>query len=132
MAEIVESYGRWLMAYRWDLFCTLTTRYDRPTINGCSRMFRELMADTCGPDAFAFCAIERAGRYHMHALLGGTHVPTSSISRYWQKHGRAEVLKYDPDMGGAFYIAKGIPSGKCETLILGKWPDRQVKADAPR
>ena len=116
-------YGTWLNEYPWDYFLTIAPRYEGVTSEACIRICRNFLNRHCGPGSYAFCPVERAGRNHIHALIGGTSITPESAIAVLSRHGRVQIDPYIRDGGAAFYTAKGIHTDFCAYEILGQWPD---------
>lgn len=59
---------------------------------------------------------------HLHATVAGTaSVACPSMARAW-RHGRAEVVVYDPKLGAAYYMAKEIGGRVLDYGVSDKLP----------
>ncbi len=64
---------------------------------------------------------ERLGRFHLHALLGGTGgLLETSLGREWRA-GFSLVKRYDPALGAAHYITKYATKGLADYDVSGGW-----------
>ena len=107
------AWDDFLRERTWTHCATLTTEAPM-TATALRRAFerfqREVARLAVGPVPFFYsveCG-ERAGRLHVHALLGGTaHLTTRDIASRWQ-HGHTRVLIYDPSRGATGYVSKDV------------------------
>lgn len=114
MPDVVGALGRWLDAYPWSSFATLTFR--RPRWKNALRFIRPLLvhaaaASSAHGAARAFAAEEHhkdGQRLHLHALIYTPGWP--DLSDWWswwfRKFGRAKFSLYERDKGAHFYVAK--------------------------
>lgn len=107
--KTVEQYTAWLQEQEWSYFATLTTRFPL-TLKSGRRLMVKLAKNTCQTrDDMIFWVAERfeaRDGYHMHALVK-SRMSAEEIWTWWfKRYGRAQVLAYDPNVGGAGYVAK--------------------------
>lgn len=154
-----EAWGPWLQGHQWSHWATLTFRPPRPreglgkarpyghkrVIVGPSEQFaHEAFADFIRrldnprvPTVAWFRGDEfgRAGRRHMHALLGGRleGLPEGSgeqwITEQW-RHGWAKVDRYDPERGAGHYVAKYVTKDMGDYALGGPIRQRPVPRDS--
>lgn len=117
-----------LEAIPWEFFATLTFAgtLPKPSI-AYSQAFKWLqkIADIHRrPYNLLLLALrgeqgEQNGRFHFHALVGGTTTRNYISSQHMMEHfwkvdnrgARVEVRRYDPSLRGASYITKGVKNG---------------------
>ena len=113
------AWDEFLHRYAWAHFGTLTAAEEWSA----ERLRREFLDGWVRRAAWHarspvpwFAVIEKGpvgGRAHLHALVAGTaRVSTKVLEAAW-RIGNAQVRAYEPQRGGAFYVAKSIPDG-CE------------------
>ena len=107
--ETVAQYTDWLKAQEWSYFATFTTSFPL-TLKSARRLILKLADKTCPTQGdLLFWVAERfevREGYHMHALVK-SRIGATEIWSWWKKrYGRAQVLIYDPNVGGAGYVAK--------------------------
>ena len=107
------AWGEWLSEWPWDWWATLTFRGEGYSHAAASRAFerfaRRLQRDSPSLGYFVGHEVGNLGRLHLHALLGGLSPFTSRRAAwgFWfEKHGRAHILPYDPRLGATHYVAK--------------------------
>lgn len=111
--DLTCTWGEWLSTWPWDWWATLTFR-DEYSPNAADRAFlrwaRWLRTDSPSLGYFVGHELGRiGGRLHLHALIGGLQPQvyrTAAWKRWHDRHGRAEILPYDPDRGASHYISK--------------------------
>lgn len=125
-ARLREEWTRHLAQYEWDHYCTLTSeptvadRLRREFVNG---FVRRLARATQGPVPW-FYTLERgaAGTAHMHALIAGTHRLTlEQVQRAWRL-GFAQVRRYDPARGAAYYLTKRLDTAAADYDVSSRLP----------
>lgn len=123
VASSVFALGQFLNEYDWDVFATLT--FKEPRTRSTIRLIRPwLKAITHHKKNHrAFVAEEwhkDGERLHLHALV---QCDKEIYRRYaWQwwfnRHGRARVLPYDPERRASWYVAKYVAK---EIVDSGRW-----------
>ena len=109
--------GKWLNAYRWDHFVTVTYHYSAVGERQFYRWIRRLEQSAQQPVRYAmFSELTTAGFLHHHALVYGTaQLPDERLMDAW-KSGRSDAQAYDPERGAAYYVCKRY--GKDELALL--------------
>lgn len=109
-SEIIQQYGDWIEELaEWDYWTTLTFR-DEFSISSARRAGEHFMK-AVNPST-AWWAIENGtigGRTHIHSLMAFGHDrPDASHiwHRWYKRHGRAEVDRFDKKRGAAHYVGK--------------------------
>ena len=118
MRGMAKSLGDYLAGYEWDHWVTLTPSRPSCGPNPLAATFeRRFIRKLERAAQHHLCwarALERspAGIFHVHALLAGTrNIREAYITSAWDL-GKADVERYDPQQGAAWYLAKtyGQPS----------------------
>ncbi len=146
--SLAAAWGEYLAPYAWDHWLTLTFAPPRPLhLGGGVRLgparpgaerpgpppdyahrefgrFVRRLEDCGGEPVWWFRGDElgeRLGRFHLHALLGGTGgLLETSLGREWQA-GFSLVKRYDPALGAAHYITKYATKGLADYDVSGGW-----------
>jgi hypothetical protein len=114
--EVAEEWGSWLDSFPWDWWSTLTFAepYSPEAATRAFHRWNRRLArppEALGgpPRYFVAHEIGGLGRLHLHALLGGL-APGSRRDQAWSdwftRHGRAQILPFDPGLGATHYVAK--------------------------
>jgi hypothetical protein len=105
--------GEWLNPDVWEWFITLTFHRAQSLDTGKHAFYNYLKK--LKPDANHFTVLEGVGNgLHVHSILGNMGgVDMATIEAEWKKkHGIAQVLKYDKNLGARYYMTKSINSEK--------------------
>ena len=111
MHPLALVLGDDLAGYNWNHWQTLTPRWINCSPDALWRGFRRYVRNLERAAQQRVCwvaTVERspAGIFHVHALTAGTGRLTDDyLARRW-KLGRADVERFDPKRGGAWYTVK--------------------------
>lgn len=115
--EYREAWGSWLGKYYWDFFITLTFKA-KQTISGAKQKAHSFLKKLNKKSAFFLVVEQDASRQnvHIHVLLTQAgNLSKESIEKSWRsKHGIAQVLPYDIDLGANYYITKLLDTDKAD------------------
>jgi hypothetical protein len=114
--KLVAAWTSFLSRYPWTLNCTFTTRSEyRPArLEDLTNGYLKRLERLHGRRWWWFYVIEvgRAGRWHVHALIGGLDTRyAGSVEDAWTL-GRALVEPFAKGRNGAAYIVKQVPHGE--------------------
>jgi hypothetical protein len=125
-SNLVDLYGAWLGAFRWDLFGTLTFDPGRSLNSAASRRkaltcYLSALERHCRARVRCFWAEEKrwsgcglpAIAPHFHVLLACDRGPLTPLypQALWENSGgKADMRIYDPALNGVVYCAKLIAS----------------------
>jgi hypothetical protein len=109
--ENAEHWGDYLMGYRWTLFATLTTRYpltEARLVSAFDVWMRKLARVAQGPPAWQRSIEPHAcgNHLHIHCLVWVPPCVIPSTAKGLWRLGRADVERFDPNRGAAYYIGK--------------------------
>ncbi len=109
--EYAEHWGDFLMRYEWTLFATLTTRYPRTEarlVSDFDLWIRKLARVAQGAPAWQRSIEPHAcgNHLHIHCLVWVPPCVIPSTAKDLWTHGRADVERFDPNRGAAYYIGK--------------------------
>jgi hypothetical protein len=106
--ELIVMLDRW----PWEWYMTLTFR-GSPSLGQSFRAWGSLMAwlreRSAVPNYFRGVEWQLRGAPHFHALMFGVDQAArrmSVVDWWWQRHGIARVLQYDPLLAARHYVAK--------------------------
>ena len=99
------------MQYQWTLFATLTTRFpmtEARLINAYDSWIRRLARVAQGPPAWLRSIEHHAcgNHLHIHCLLWVPPCVTPSTAKSLWALGKADVERFDPNRGAAYYVGK--------------------------
>lgn len=107
-----RGWGEFLEPFPWQWWGTLTFREEYSS-DAADRAFGRfagwLQNDSPGVGYFVGHEIGKLGREHLHFLAGGLRPWVSrrvAWKRWFDRHGRAQIIPYDPELGAAHYISK--------------------------
>lgn len=105
----VEGWRDWLGGTDWEYFATFTTKYHL-TLNSARRLMTSYSRRWLrrNDDRMFWVAEEfnhKTG-YHLHALIRSELRATQIWKDWFDRHGRAQVLLYEPEVGAHGYVAK--------------------------
>lgn len=106
-----DHWGDFLMQYQWTLFATLTTRFpmtEARLIDAYDTWIRRLARVAQGPPAW-LRAIEHhacGNHLHIHSLIWVPPCVIPSTAEELWTLGRADVERFDPAKGAAYYVGK--------------------------
>ncbi len=146
--SLAAAWGEYLQPYDWDHWVTLTfAPYRRRDLRGAValgparpgptrpgpppdyahrefRYFVHRLECRGGGSVWWFRGDElgeRLGRFHLHALLGGTGcLLDETLGREWRA-GFSVVKRYDPGLGAAHYLTKYATKGLADYDVSGTW-----------
>ena len=118
LPPLQAAWGTFLQPHPWDLFVTLTFANPVHPEQGRKRFLRWITALERHPARRANGAVvcergyehQRRHVIHYHLLLAGVDgIPIFAAIHAWHRigEGGADIRRYSPGRGGAFYIAKG-------------------------
>ncbi len=109
--EYANEWGDYLMGYKWTLFATLTTRApmsEARIVNAFDIWIRKLARVAQGPPAWLRSIEHHAcgNHLHIHTLIWMPPCVTPSTAQALWTLGRADVERFDPAKGAAYYVGK--------------------------
>jgi len=113
--EYANEWGDYLMGYKWTLFATLTTRAPMSEawlLNAFDIWIRKLARVAQGPPSWVRSIEHHAcgNHLHIHSLIWVPPCVIPSTAQALWKLGRADVERFDPAKGAAYYVGKSFHS----------------------
>ena len=104
----VNEYGKWLNKTNWDVFGTLTYKYNMNERK--NRTIMTGLTDSLKAYGLAFnmfWVFENYSNPHNHFLLRGGGI--ALVENYWKGRGYVnDIQQYDSSKGGSWYVSKYI------------------------
>ncbi|MBA7716790.1 hypothetical protein ES703_125867 [subsurface metagenome] len=122
---LVQSLGDWVNEYHWDAFWTLTFEQnygEQTVIRRVSRWADKHTISEPGTMSWLFfLEMSGFGELHAHGLTRHESFSRRLMwDRWFKKNGRARSLKYDPELGANYYIAKYLTKQQLSWIIDGR------------
>ena len=114
---------RFIADARWDLYCTLTFRFEVSEADAVKEFERgyiqRLQQRSQGRVTYFAVAAKNwsEGRVHVHALLRFFRPLAQSASRAAWRAGHADVEPFDPRRGAGGYIARHVALPDAEPMV---------------
>lgn len=127
-----DDWGAYLSAYQWSYFATFTAKRrmtERHIRSEFEKWVRRQERVGQGPlQWFAVVEYDAIGEQpHIHALVSAQpSLSAVEAERSWHL-GRAQVLRYDRQLGAAYYLPKtfswNVDGYDCSAKAPPRWPD---------
>ncbi len=111
-----RAFGEWLSTPQWEWFTSHTFRAEYVSPREADKHWQAWLNSLCQackvrelerPFYFRVTELQERGTIHYHSLIGGVgDIRRLLFKDFWELHGSARVLAYEPDRGANFYVGK--------------------------